>query len=283
MVRRLFARGHRRLRMHDEDTVAELTIRKKDIQEAKRPDAVLEGATSLFDTLLEKRTQIIGGLAAVLAVVAIASFVSNRSAKASHEAGAKLSAALALEAKPVKEPAKDKAEDGESDGDSFPSKEAKQKAVEDALAPLAKGSDAAAARGASLALAQRAYDAGKFDDALAGFEVAAKGDGALALPAFEGQGYAYEAKGDFTKAGEAFAKLKEYGAEGRAQFHAARLLEKQGKKDEARKAYEAVADKFENDAIASEARTRIDLLDLPAAGVGALAAPAPVETAPAKK
>ncbi len=262
--------------------MAELTIRKKDIQDAKKPDAVLEGATSLFDTLLEKRSQVIGGLAAVLAVVAVWSFVGSRSAKAAHEAGAKLSAALALEAKPVKAPAKDKAEEGESDADTFPTKEDKAKAVEAALAPLAKGSDAAA-RGASLALAQRAYDAGRYDDALAGFEAAAKGDGALALPAFEGRGYAFEAKGDFAKAGESFAKLKEFGAEGRAQFHAARLLEKQGKKDEARKAYETVAEKFENDAVASEARARIDLLDLPAAGVGTLAAPAPVETAPAKK
>jgi tetratricopeptide (TPR) repeat protein len=268
--------------MHDEDTVAELTIRKKDIQEAKRPDAVLEGATSLFDKLLEKRAQVIGGLGAVLAVVALWSFVSSSSAKTAHEAGAKLSAALALEAKPVKEPAKDKAEEGESDADSFPTKEDKAKAVEAALAPLAKGSDAAA-RGASLALAQRAYDAGRFDEAVTGFEAAAKGDGALALPAFEGQGYAYEAKGDFAKAGEAFAKLKEHGAEGRAQFHAARLLEKQGKKDEARKAYEAVAEKFENDAVSTEARARIDLLDLPAPGAGALEAPKPVETAPAKK
>lgn len=255
--------------------MSDVKVRKKDIQEAKQPDAVLEGATSAFDWILARKNLVLGAIAAVLAVVAIATFSSSQAAAERREIGSGLSSAVALASRPV-------AEKGEADK-TFPTKEAKQQATKDALEGVVKqhaGSDAALT--AALGLARTAAEAGKYDDAITGYESYLKtaGNGGMALFAAEGLGYAHEGKGELDKAQAAFDKLAELGAPGRAAYHKARLLEKQGKKDDARKAYEAVVTGYEKEIVASDARARLELIDLPAAGTGALEAapaPAPVE------
>jgi TolA-binding protein len=264
--------------------LTDVKVTKKDIQEAKKPDAVLEGATSVFDWLYEKRMLAGGVLVALLVVVGVASVVTAQSRTKKHDTGAKLSEAVELESRPVVEKkAEAPATETASDTKSFPSKAEKAKAVEAALTAIVKDHPGSgAARAAELQLAHAQYEAGKYDDAIQGYETYLKeGDeGDLRLFALEGLGYAYEAKGDAVKAGEAFAKLADAGAPGRALFHKARMLEKQGKKDEAKKAYEDVIATYEKDIVAGDARARLELLSLPPAGTGTIEAPAaPVEPA----
>lgn len=246
--------------------MAEVKIRKKDIQEARQPDAVLVGATSAFDWIVERQKAVVGALAVILLAVGVYSVMTSQADSARRETGAKLAAAAANLTKPVIEKS--------TDEKSFPSKDAKQKAIEESLGAVAKdrpGSNAAEV--ASMALARTAIDAGKFDDAISAYETYLKShpDGAMALFAHEGLGYAYEGKGELDKAQASFERMTA-GAPGRAALHKARILEKQGKKDEARKAYEAVVAGYENDVVAAEARSRLELIDLPAPGVGALEA-----------
>jgi TolA-binding protein len=256
--------------------VSEVKIRKKDIQEARQPDVVLEGATSAYDWIVERRNVVGAVLGGVLVLVAVASVVGSQSEASRREAGARFAAAVTNLSKPVVEKSGDAA--ATTDDKSFPSKEAKQKAVREGLEAVTKasaGSDAAVA--ASLALARESLDSGKYAEAAAAYAayLAAHPDGDLAIFAAEGLGYAHEGKEEFDKAQAAFDKLGTLGAAGRAAFHKARLLEKQGKKDEARKAYEAVATGYEKESVAAEARARIELMDMPPPGVGALeAAPA---------
>lgn len=238
-------------------------IRKKDIQAAKAPDAVLVGATSMFDWIVERRNLLIGVLV-VVAVVAIAfSVTSGHKEETAKAQGVKLSEAMALERKPIIE--------GATGKDSFPSQEAKTKALREAFESIIKedaGSDAA--RSAGLALGRIELDAGAADAAVARFEtyLGQVKKGGMRLFALESLGYAYEAKGDRTKAADAFAKLADEGAPGRALFHKARLAEEAGQKDEARKLYEQVVAEYATDAISQEASGRLELLDLPPAGEG---------------
>lgn len=268
--------------------MAEVKVTKKDIQEAKRPDAVLEGATSAFDWLVERRTAVLGGLGVLLVVIAVATIATSRAQAGGREVGAKLADAVALTSRPVVEKKADAAVVPPVAGDekekSFPSKEAKDKAVQEALASVAKAhAGSPAGISASLGLAQAAYEAGRYDDAIAGYEGYLK-DGdkdSLGLFAVEGLGYAYEAKGDLAKAQATFERLSAAGAPGRALYHKGRMLEKQGKKEDARKAYEDVVTSFEKEVVAGDARTRLELMDLPAPGTGNLepAVAAPEEPA----
>jgi hypothetical protein len=259
-------------------------VTKKDIQEAKSPDVVLEGATSVYDWLVERRNIVIGALVALLVVAAIATFASSSSEAKAHEAGGKLAQALELANRPVVE-VKEGATPAEK---TFPTKAAKLEAVEKALNEITTqyaGSEAA--RTASLQLADVKLEAGKADEAIAGYEkyLADAPAGGLRLFATESLGYAYEAKGDLAKAEQSFDKLNGEGAPGLALFHKARLAEKAGKKDEAKKLYEQVAKDYPGEQVANDASTRLELMDVPPAGAGALTAPepAPVEEAPKGK
>lgn len=244
--------------------MSDTKIRKKDIQEARRPDAVLVGATGVFDWIVERRNLLLGALAAVVVVVAVGSFISSQNAEKKQETGGQLAQAMALVSRPVIE--------GSTGKDSFPSIEAKQTAVRAALDGVKQDApDSEAALSASVALARLDLDAGQPDAAITSLEnyLAKVKSGGLRLFATETLGYAYEAKGDLGKAASTFNALKDEGAAGRALFHQARLAEKEGKKDEARKLYEQVIAEHDKELVAAEARSRLELLDLPPAGQGA--------------
>lgn len=243
-------------------------IRKKDIQAAKRPDAVLVNATSLFEWIVERRFALLGALAVVVVAVAVASFVGGRKDEARQEIGAKLSAAMELAGRPVIE--------GATGKDTFPSAEAKANAVKAELESVLKdGGSTPAAESATVALARLDVEAGRADAAIEKFETYLGNvkSGGLRLFALEGLGYAYESKGDKTKAASTFARLKDVGAPALALYHQARIAQESGDKNEARKLYEQVVAEYDQELIAGEARSRLELLDLPPAGQGAFEKP----------
>ena len=260
--------------------MSEIKVTKKDIQEAKRPDAVLEASTSAYDWLVERRSAVLGGLVAVLVLIGVVSLVRANSESKGREAGAELSRAVELKARPVVEGSAgaEKKADAEK---SFPSRDARSAAVEGALAAVAKARvGTPAARLSGLLQAQVALEAGKADEAIAGLRAFVDSGDAfgLSVAVNEALGYAYEAKKDWAQAQAAFEKA---GTPARVAFHKARLLEAQGKKDEARAAYGAIAEGSPTDPVSVDARVRLELLDMPAAGTGAFE-PAPAAEAPAK-
>lgn len=253
-------------------------IRKKDIQAAKAPDAVLVNATSLFEWIVQRRYLLLGALAVIIVVVSVASFVGGQKDDKRQDVGAKLSAAMALTSRPVIE--------GATGKDTFPSAEAKSKAVQAELeAVLKEGANTPAAEAASLALARLDLEAGQTDAAIAKFEayLGSVKKGGLRLFALEGLGYAYEAKGDKAKASSTFAELKDAGAPALALYHQARMAQESGNKDEARKLFEQVVADYDKEPVAGDARARLELLDVPPAGQGAFEKAEPVEAPVEKK
>lgn len=259
-------------------------VRKKDIQQAKRPDALLTKANSLFDWLWARRVVSLSVLAGVLVLVAVVTGLRAYGQARAHRVGVELSSAVGLTARPVG-PA-----DSTGGAKTFQTQADKQQAVSRALGKLIQDHPGTAgASAAALLRARDELDHGKTDDAIRDYQAYLKNDdGRLALFAHEGLGYAYEAKHDWAKALDAFGKLAEDGVPARALYHEARVLAEEGKKDEARKDFEEVIAKYQTDVVASDARARLDLLDLPPAGVGALSAPSSAPDAsavpePAKK
>jgi tetratricopeptide (TPR) repeat protein len=260
--------------------LAEVKVTKKDIQEAKRPDAVLEGATSVYDWIIERRNLVLGALVALIVLIGAISIARASAEKSSQKVGGQLSDALALGDKPVIEK-----KEATPDEKSFPSKDARNEAVDKALQGIVQEhAGTASALTADVSLGARRLDAGKPEEAIPAFEkyLAEVPTGGLRLFVTEALGYAYEAKGDSEKAQATFAKLADEGAPGLALFHKARLEEKGGKKDEAKKLYEQVAKDYSTEQVANEARTRLELMDVPPAGTGELKAPEPAPEEPAK-
>lgn len=103
-----------------------------------------------------------------------------------------------------------------------------------------------AAKYAQLALAAVHLDEGKHDDALKTFQALSKDQLASSDPEFrgralEGVGLAYEGKGDQASALTAYQELEKAGVSGFSElalYRQARLLQAQGKPDEAKKAAE---------------------------------------------
>lgn len=252
-------------------------IRKKDIQAAKRPDAVLVNATSLFEWIVQRRYVLLSALAVVVVVVGVASFVGGKKDDKRQKVGGMLSEAMSLANRPVIE--------GSSGKDTFPSAEAKASAVQAELESVMKeGADTPAAEAATVALARLDVEGGRPDAAISKFEayLGSVKKGGLRLFALEGLGYAYESKGDKAKAASTFARLKDEGAPALALYHEARIAQESGDKNEARKLFEQVVAEYDKEPVAGEARSRLELLDLPPAGQGAFEK-AQAEDAPVEK
>jgi TolA-binding protein len=258
--------------------VAEVKVRKKDLQAARRPDAVLSSAGSIFDWLWERHVVIFGALVALLVGTGGYTLVMNTLDSKRSAVGVKLSEAADISMRSVVEKPSDEDKDQKGEKpETFTSKAEKTKALNDALTGLVDqnaGTPQAAA--AALDLAAVRLSEGKYDEAISlSQKFLDHADGtALVVFANEIQGDAYAAKKDYAKADDSYKKIADAGSPAVAAYNHARLLDVQGKKDEARKAYELVIKDYEKDAVGAEARARIDLLDLPPAGTGALEKPA---------
>ncbi len=256
--------------------MAEVKIRKKDIQAAKAPDAVFTGASSLFDWIYEHRNPLTIAFVSVLVVVGAASWISSSSAGKRNALGSVLAEAADETSRPVIEkPAEP--EEGQEKIPSYTTKTDKEKAVTESLTNLVdKSGDTAPGRVAALDLAQVKASDGKYDEAISlAQKYLDSPDGAkLNMFAWELIGTSYQAKKDWAKADDAYKKMSEAGAPARALYLQARLQQLQGNKEEARKLYQKVNTDFEKESVASEARVQLDMLDVPPEGKGALASAA---------
>lgn len=208
-------------------------------QELSAPDAFQLYGAEASDWLM-KRGQIISTVVAVLIVggliAALVQYFSNRSEEA---AAKQLGQTLETLERPVVEGVPLQPEPGEEP--PFKSEKERDEAAVKALSDFRaahKGTDAAVT--AALPLGKAEYRLGNYDGALAAFGEyikAAPKSSPLLISAYEGQGYAYEAKGQLDQALESFRQMAQVNAgefmQGMGQYHQARILAAQGKKDEA--------------------------------------------------
>jgi tetratricopeptide (TPR) repeat protein len=222
--------------------VAEKSEKMTTKQELRAPDAFqLYGAEA--SDWLQKRQQYIGlAVGVVLVGGLIAATVHYFSARGEEKASKQLGEALAVMERPVVvgvdlQPAAPGQEP------PFKSEQDKDKAIVDSLAAFRSahpGSNAAAM--AALPLGKAEYRRGNYAEALTAFgeflDKANKED-PLVVTAREGQGYAHEAKGELDQALVSFQEMAKLDAggflQGMGQYHQARILVAQGKKDEAAK------------------------------------------------
>ncbi|MCY1078223.1 tetratricopeptide repeat protein [Archangium lansingense] len=208
-------------------------------QELSAPDAFqLYGAEA--SDWLQKRGQIISTVAVVLVVggliAALVQYFSNRSGEA---AAKQLGQTLETLERPVVEGVPLQPADGELP--PFKSEKERDETTVKSLTEFRaahKGTDSAVT--AALPLGKAEYRLGNYDGALAAFGEYTKGapkNDPLLTSAYEGQGYAHEAKGQLDQALESFKQMEQVNAgefmQGMGQYHQARILVAQGKKDEA--------------------------------------------------
>lgn len=244
------------------------TLTRKEI---KKPDEFQVALARALDWAMAHARQLALAAGALAAVALIAVVIAKKAAATEARVGASLSEALSLAARPVVK--------GENPSELppdarayFQSEEEKSRVVAEALDKVrAEAGDGPARWLATLQLANLRAREGRYAEAIRLYEealAAAPQEDALRASALEGLGYAYEAEaseGWYDKASAVFARLgTEAGMGDRARYHEARLLDKVGKKDEARGAYTALAADPESP-LAQRAQERLALLDLPPA------------------
>jgi tetratricopeptide (TPR) repeat protein len=259
-------------------------------QELRAPDAFQLYGAEASDWLM-KRRDIIGTAVAVLIVggliAALVNYFSNRSEeKASKQLGQSLqvldrpviATSENLQAPPGEEP-------------PFKSDKEKDEAIVKSLSDFRaehKGTEAAAT--AALPLGKAQYRLGDFDGALSSFGEfikAADKKEPLMASAYEGQGYAHEAKGQLDQALASFQEMAKVESgeflQGMGQYHQARILVAQGKKDEAAQILADLKASQANTAAGRQATERLAVLAAQGVKVPEpKTAPAPAPTPEAK-
>jgi predicted negative regulator of RcsB-dependent stress response len=245
-------------------------------KELKQPDAFVKAgsvARGWFQENVRLVTIAVG--VAVLAVggAVLADYVHGKSEdEASRELGGKLK----IMDRPVSESAT-------TTGDDAPFKTAQERdeAVIKGMEELrSKYGGTKAARTAWLVAAAAQLRERKFDDALKGYTEYLKEtkhpEEPMRASAMEGQGYAYEGKGELDRALAAFEQLERENKTdfltGMGLYHRGRILALQGKKEDAARAFLDVQNAHANTGAAKLAQAR--LTELKAQGV-AIPEPAP--------
>lgn len=235
----------------------ELISAGRKIYESVRPHAVKVGA-------------VLGGLILVLVGFAIGSWWDERQeAKATRIFGE----AMEILRSPIEPPAVGEGTSNDSapkPGEPKKYASAQQRAqaalaVLDRLeADLGKTDVAAQAR---LVRAGVLYDLGRYDEAIAAYRAVASASDATRVQkilAYEGLGYALEAKGALDEAIEMFRQLqpdeKGYYRD-RALYHQARLLAKKGNRKEAVTLFQQILEKFPTSPIRREVQNRLSTLE----------------------
>jgi tetratricopeptide (TPR) repeat protein len=210
-------------------------------QELRAPDAFQLYGAEVSDWL-SKRSQYISTLVALLVVGGlIAALVNYFSTRGEERASKQLGAALKVLDRPVVAEGATPPQLPPGEEPPFKSQQEKDEAVRKALTDFRaehKGTEAAVT--AALPLGKAEYRLGNYDGALAAlgeFVQGAEKNDPLLASAYEGQGYAHEAKGQLDQALKAFEDMGKAEAgeflQGMGKYHQARILVQQGKKDEA--------------------------------------------------
>ena len=256
---------------------------KLDRKELKQPDEFQVVAGKAMEYLIAHRQvlTVIGGAFVALVLIAwgASAYMDSREAKA----GAELSEALELQARPIA------GDPGVAPGaETFPTKDDRTKAVQAALEKVRADYGSAQAghtAGAQLGfLKLKAGDAAGATTLLNEYLEQGRKDDPLRAVALEALGVALENQGKLDEAKAAYAKLADAGAPERAAFQQARILLAQGK-PEAKAELEKVAKDYPKDGVAMDAQRRLELASLPPPpppGSAAPVAPPAEDPAPVK-
>lgn len=241
---------------------------KVDKKELREPDALQRAGLEARGWIEGKEKLVLGViLVALLAglAVALTNYMQERSARTAQRA---LGGALLPVNRPVAEAGVPPSPTADPNLQPFASQKEKDEAIVSSLTTFrSEYPGTPSATTAALPLAQSHYRLGNYDQAIEAYGAFLKnapGDDPLRALALEGQGYAYEAKGDLEKAVASFdelsrAKTKDF-LDGMGQFHKARILILQDKKDEAAKILSEIPQAHPNSAAARMATERMNVL-----------------------
>lgn len=236
-------------------------------RELRQPDT-FQAAGLEAQTWLSQHQKSVAAVVGVLLLGGlIAAIVHWMGERADARAAKELGAALAVLDRPVVASAADlQPTDGSKP--PFKSQQEQDEALVKSLTEFrSKNGGTHSAATAALPLAKAQYRLGKYDDALVAFgeflKQAPKND-PLRVSALEGQGYTYEAQGKTAEAAQAFGEMAKEDAggylAGMGQYHQARMLILQDKKDEAAKLLVEIPEKNPNTAAARQASERLNVL-----------------------
>jgi len=236
---------------------------KIDRKELKKPDEFQVIAGKVMTWVMAHQKPVLAGVIALAVAIVAAWGASAYSTSRETKAGSELAAALELSSRPLVSEAQ-----GEPGVETFPSREARLQAT---LAALEKvRADFPRSNGAETAKAQIGFlklkggDAQGAQAALQDFLDHASRSHPLRPLAQESLGYALEAQGKLDEARGAFAALANEGAPERAAFQEARIALLAGK-PEAKQQLEQVGKEYAKEPVAMEANMRLELASLPPA------------------
>jgi len=254
-----------------------LVATKAERNEMRQPDEFQVQASRAMDFLIARKNALIGAVLVIVVLVIGVWAVTEYQHAQDAKAGAELSAALALVARPVM------GELGASQPgiETFANDDAKTQALTPAFEKVRAdypGRAAARTAGAQLGFLKLKHnDAAGAVTLLQEYLAKAGSDDVLRTSAQEGLGAAYENQGKLDDAAAAYAKLSEMGASEEGAYQVARIAMLQKKPDAKAQLEKVVAD-YPKDA-ATEARRSLEMIDLPPPPPGTVAPSAPV-TAP---
>jgi tetratricopeptide (TPR) repeat protein len=233
----------RRLSHPEKKRSSDVAKSEKMIQrELKQPDAFQRVGAEARDWLIARQTLVVLAVAVVLVGGLATALISYFSHRGDADAAKELGHALEILERPVI-PTPEGAQLTPQDGEPVPFKSAQEQdqALVKALTDFRtahKGTKSATT--AALPLGKAEYRLGNQDAAVAAYteflKDAAQND-PMRAAALEGQGYAYEAQQKYDQALASFDEMSKVDAagylEGMGQYHRARILTLQGKKDDA--------------------------------------------------
>ena len=251
---------------------------KLDRKELKKPDEFQIIAGRVMGWVAAHQKPVVVGLVVAAVLVLGAWAASSWSSSRESKAGGELATALELQSRPIAS----EVQPPQPGIETFPSKEERQKAALAALEKVRAGYPRSTAADTAQAeigfLELKDGDAAGAQAALQEFLKSASKDHPLRAFAQESLGYALEAQGKLDEARSAFAALAHEGAPDRAAFHEGRIDLLQGK-PEAKQKLEQVAKDYAKEPVALEANLRLELSSLPPKD----AQPAPAAPAPPRK
>lgn len=240
-------------------------------KQLRKPDEFVSFWTRVWAVLRENRLPLIFGLAAAVVVGSGVAVWTHFSTKRHEAATMDLTQALKTYAAPLL--AKDDVEETSTDNSDrdvprFHSAKERAEATLKSLDALGKASGGAALAKEGLPLRATALlDLDRVDEALTTYRKflseTSDRDPLIAF-AHEGLGYALERKGDLARAREEFRAMapgENSPQRDRALWHEARLLQKMGKKDDAKKALQMIVEKFAESTLRDDVQARLAALN----------------------
>ncbi len=237
-------------------------------RELRQPDTFQAAGLEAQTWLSQHQKSVVGVVGVLLLGGLIAAVVHWMGERSDARAAKELGAALAVLDRPVVTSDAELPPPTAGTPAPFKSQQEQDEALVKSLTEFReKNGGTHAAATAALPLGKAQYRLGKFDLALAAFgdflKQAPKND-PLRVSALEGQGYAYEAQGKHVEAAQAFQEMGKEDAggylAGMGQYHQARMLILQGKKDEAARLLVEIPEKNPNTAAARQASERLNVL-----------------------